>query len=655
MPETKNVSKNNINNLPSRAANYVKKSFVFDLKSGFITAIVALPLAIGFAIASGVEPYMGVYTAIVAGFLGSLLGGSQYSITGPTGAMGVVVLAAMTKYGMEGLFLATLLAGVIQILLGIFKVGKIAKFMPLPIMAGFTGGIGLLIVFGQIPNALGLSLPIHEYAFQTLFDVLQHLDDASIIAILITIGTAIIMLYMTRFTKNRKYLSSIPPTIVALVISLCLVYFYGLDIPTIGAIPTKLPTFSFFNITLGLARDVLPYAVTLALLGTIESLMCAVVCDAMTATKHNSDRELMAQGIAKIVTPFFGGLPSTAAVSRSVVNIREGAKTRASGMMHAFFILIFMIFFGSLALYIPKAFVAGILICIGARMVNLHELKLIYKNDRFEAAIFLITMFLTVFADLILAMEVGILLTMVNFLYDMTKATSIETVEEHDSDDRIHEIMSLNDQYKDKLAIYTINGPFFFGAMNVFDHKVNAILPTKKDVIIIRMRFVPYVDSTAITRLNDFIESRHREKRYVLITGLRTVVKKNLMRNENFEKHVRQKEVYLFDSTEKAVEYAKAEIFPLLDKREPKRINVTESDAQNIDLKENDMVNIEGKTKAEMKNAESNLEVESKSTGEKPETEMKMHESKAETEKLEITGNADGLSEEDLEDLLDRR
>ncbi|WNY26662.1 SulP family inorganic anion transporter [Methanolapillus ohkumae] len=574
MSDTKNTF--DFNQIPARATDYFKKSFVFDVKSGFITAIVALPLAIGFAIASGVEPYMGIYTAIVAGFFGSLLGGSRFSITGPTGAMGVVVLSAVTKYGLEGLFLATLLAGVIQILLGIFKVGKIAKFMPLPIIAGFTSGIGLLIVAGQIPNALGLTIPVHEYVFQTLYDIYQHMDSISLVAILITIGTAIIMLFLPRFTKDRKYISSVPPTIVALILSAVLIYFGGFEIPTIGTLPQTLPSFSLFKINFDLARNVFPYAISLTLLGTIESLMCAVVCDGMTATKHNSDRELIAQGITKMITPFFGGLPSTAAVSRSVVNIREGAKSRASGMMHSGFMLLFVIFFGSLAIYLPKAFVAGILICIGARMVNYKELRLIWGNNKTEAAIFIITMLLTVLTDLILAMEVGILLTMVNFLYDMTKTTSIETVEEHDSDDRINEIMKLNEQYKDKLAIYTINGPFFFGAMNVFDQKVNAILPTKKKVIIIRMRFVPYVDTTAISRLNGFIESRNREKRYVILTSLRPVVKKHLFRNETFEKHVRQKDVFLFESTEHAVEFAKNELFPLIDKHEPKQITVSE-------------------------------------------------------------------------------
>ncbi|MDL2261256.1 SulP family inorganic anion transporter [Methanimicrococcus sp. OttesenSCG-928-J09] len=542
--------------------NYFRNMLAFDVKAGFITAIVALPLSIGFAVASGVDASMGIYTAVVAGFLASLFGGSKFSITGPTGSMSIVVLAAMSQYGLEGLFLATVMAGLIQIALGIFQIGKIVKFIPLPLVSGFTAGLGLMIIVAQIPNALGIDIPAYDSNLEMLYLVLESIGSTNIVAVLMTLGTILVIRILPRLTKGKKHLASIPPTIIALIIAMVLLVVLNLEIPTVGAIPPKLPTFSLFNISLKLAIDVLPFAFMLVLLGTLESLLCAVVCDGMTATKHDSDRELIGQGIAKVVTPFFGGLPSTAAISRSTVNIREGAKTRAGGMFHSIFLLLIMLFLGWLGAYMPYAFVAGILFCVALPMVNLREFKIMLNYDRADAAIFGITFLLTVFADMILALEVGILMTMIKFMYDMTQSVQINTMEEYDSTDSAENIRILNERFGDKLTVYTINGPFFFGAMNIFDQKVNVHLPTKRQVIIIRMRYVPYVDATATSRLNEFIERRNKENKYVIITGIRPVVKKHLLRDEIFDNHVRNKDVYLFDSTELAVRYAVNEIFP---------------------------------------------------------------------------------------------
>lgn len=545
-------------------SNYFRTMFTFDVKAGFITAIVALPLAIGFAVASGVDAIMGIYTAVVAGFLASLFGGSKFSITGPTGGMSVVVLAAMSQYGMEGLFLATLIAGLIQIFLGLLKVGKIVKFMPLPLISGFTAGLGLLIVVRQIPNALGLDIPASDTVPQLLIHVFQNLLNINPIVVMLTVGTILLITFLPKLTYGKKHLASLPPTIVALILSMIIFLALQLDIPTVGVIPAKLPTFSFFNISWELAQNVMPYAFTLALLGTLESLLCAVVCDGMTATRHDSDRELIGQGISKVVAPFFGALPATAALSRSTVNIREGAKTRISGMCHSVFILIIVLFFGSLGAYLPNAFIAGVLFCAAVPTINVRDFRVMLKYDRIEAAIFSVTFLLTVFGDMVLALEMGILMTMLKFLYDMTKSVQIDTLEEYDTDESTRKIREINEKYGNKLTVYTINGPFFFGAMNVFDQKVNVHLPTKRQVIIIRMRFVPYVDGTATTRLSEFIERRNKENKYVLITGIRPVVKKHLLRDEGFDRHVRNKEVYLFDTTELAVRYAVNEIFPKL-------------------------------------------------------------------------------------------
>jgi len=558
MPDSRYSS----NSVKKSVRNYFADMFTFDLRAGFIAAIVALPLSIGFAVASGVEPAVGIYTAVVAGFLASLFGGSKFSITGPTGSMAIVVLSAVSMYGLEGLFLATVLAGIIQIVMGLLKIGKIVKFMPLPLISGFTTGLGLLIIVRQIPNALGVDVPITGTIPAMFVNLFENLSSINPFVVAMTFATVLIILCLPKLTKGKKYISSVPPTIIALLLFMTLVFVFRPDIPTIGVIPTKLPTFSLFNITFELLEHVLPFAFTLALLGTLESLLCAVVCDGMTATRHNSDRELIGQGIAKIVTPFFGGLPSTAALSRSTVNIREGAKTRLSGMFCSIFLLLILLFFGPLGAYLPNAFVAGTLFCAALPMINVHEFKVMMKYDRIEAAIFSITFLLTVFTNMILAVEVGVLMTLLKFLYDMTKAVEIDSVQEYDSDSGVQQIQNVIQKYGDKLSIYTINGPFFFGAMNIFDQKVNVHLPTKRQVIIIRMRFVPYVDATATTRLNEFITRRNKENKYVLITGIRPTVKKHLLRDEDFDKHVRDKDVYLFDSTELAVRYAVNEIFP---------------------------------------------------------------------------------------------
>jgi len=441
------------------AKTYFKNMFTFDLRSGFIAAIVALPLSIGFAVASGVEPAVGIYTAVVAGFLASLFGGSKFSITGPTGSMAIVVLSAVSMYGMEGLFLATVLAGVIQIAMGLLKVGNIIKFMPLPLISGFNTGLGLLIIVRQIPNALGINVSATGTIPAILVDVIENLGSVNFLVIAMTIVTIFIITYLPKLTKGRKYISSIPPTIIALILFMILLFIFQPEIPTIGILSSKLPTFSFFNITFDLFQHVLPFALTLALLGTLESLLCAVVCDGMTATRHDSNRELIGQGIAKIVTPFFGGLPSTAALSRSTVNIREGAKTRVSGMLCSVFLLLILLFFGPLGAYLPNAFIAGTLFCAALPMISVREFKVMMKYDRAEAAIFSITFLLTVFTNMVIAVEVGVLMTLIKFLYDMTVSVQINT-EEYDSDIGIRQIQEVSKRFGDKLAIYTINGPF---------------------------------------------------------------------------------------------------------------------------------------------------------------------------------------------------
>jgi sulfate permease, SulP family len=271
-----------------KVKKYFEESFLGDLKAGLITAVVALPLAIAFAIASGVEPVMGLYTAIIAGMLISTFGGSRYSVSGPTGAMTVIVLSTVNGHGVEGLLLAGFLAGIFQILFGIFRLGKVVKYIPLPVISGFTSGIGIIILIGQLSNVFGLVLPAREHVWETVYDVIAGIDMMNILALSMFAGTIILMLLLPKALSNIKYLKNVPASIITLVLSVILTYRFDLEIPIVGEIPSTIPQIHMLDINIGLMYAVLPAAFTIALLGTIESLLCAVVCDAMTNTKHNS-------------------------------------------------------------------------------------------------------------------------------------------------------------------------------------------------------------------------------------------------------------------------------------------------------------------------------------------------------------------------------
>jgi|SRR3989338_1587911 len=506
-----------------------------DLKAGFVTAIVALPLAIGFAFASGVPPINGIYTAIIAGILGSAFGGSRFSITGPTGAMAVVILAAVNAHGFDGLLLAGIVAGLIQLIFGLARIGSIIKFMPFPIVSGFTAGIGIIIFTGQIANALGLEIQAKEHVWQIFGGLWNQAGSANGAAMVLAGLTLAILVFLPRILARHHML--LPPSIIALVLTTGAVMVFSLDVPVVGEIPSGLPSFHLPNFNLQLLRDVLPIGFTIALLGSIESLLCAVVCDGMTGTKHNADKELRGQGIVNVVLPFFGGIPATAAVARSAVNIREGARTKFAGIIHAVIILLIVLLFAPLAKHIPKAFLAGILMFVSAKMINFHEMKTIYHISGAEFLVLLATLGFTVFTDLVFAVQMGILFAVFLVFLKLTSIADIKYIEEHN--DRIYEFNSIlekNNVLKSAVAVYTVHGPFFFGAMNVFERKVDEHMAMKKPVVVLRMKHVPFIDSTAVVRLNDFIAARHKQKKKVLISGLQPGVKEALMSNPAFRK-----------------------------------------------------------------------------------------------------------------------
>ena len=534
--------------------SYFKRDFFSDLKAGFITAVVALPLAIAFAIASGVSPIMGIYTAIIAGVLASLIGGSKFSITGPTGAMTVIILSTLNKYGLEGLMLAGFLSGVMLIIFGIVKLGKVVKFIPLPIISGFTAGIGVIIFIGQIPNFLGIKIAPEEHVWTTLIQIFKSINLVNYIAVIIATITILLLVFLPKVLFKIKYLKNIPASFVALVLAISFVYFTHAPVPLVGEIPIGIPDFNLVNINFELLKAVLPAAFTIALLGAIESLLCAVVADGMTSTKHNSNKELIGQGVVNVILPFFGGIPATAAIARTAVSIKEGARTRFAGVYHALFLLIIVVFFGSVAMYMPMPFLAGVLMFVSFRMINFKEFRTIMHISKADTVVLFVTFLLTIFTNLVFAVQVGmfaaIFLLFIR-LTDMINISSHLDLEEYDSGDG--RVKQLPKEIKDKVNVYTINGPFFFGAMNVFDDKVSEEINLQKKYFILRMRHVPFIDSTGVERLKTFIQKQKKRKVVVLMTGLKPEVYAKLFADVEF-KHIMDKK-YLFDRTSEALHY----------------------------------------------------------------------------------------------------
>ncbi len=538
-------------------SGYFKESFLSDLKAGFITAIVALPLAIAFAIASGVEPVMGLYTAVIAGILVSATGGSRYSITGPTGAMTVIILSTLNSYGIEGLLLAGFLAGIFQILFGLFKLGKVVKYIPLPVISGFTSGIGAIILIGQIPNALGMVIPAKEYAWETVVAIIENISAANTTALLICVATIVLLLYLPGILSKVKYLNSLPASIVALILSVLAIYYMKIDIPLVDSIPTGLPSIQMIDLNPQLVLTVLPAALTIALLGTIEALLCAVVCDGMTNTKHDSNRELMGQGLGNIVLPFFSGIPCTAAIARSAVNIREGAKTQVSGIIHALILFTILLFFGPIAAFIPKAYLAGVLILVSVRMINITEFKTIMHISKMDTTVLIATFVLTVLTDLVFAVQMGMFLAIILLFIRLTNVIDIQTMENYDKSTGINATIFSHPYLEKNVSVYTLNGPFFFGAMNVFESKINEHINISRPHIILRMRYVPFIDTTGLERLRSFISMAKKKNQRVYLTSIQPEVMRRMKNDEDLMELIEKQHVHIFEHTQDALEYVK--------------------------------------------------------------------------------------------------
>lgn len=525
----------------STLKNYSKETFMSDLMAGIIVGIVALPLAIAFGIALGVSPEKGIITAIIAGFIISLLGGSKVQIGGPTGAFIVIIYGIIQQYGEAGLIVATLMAGILLILLGVFKLGAIIKFIPYPIIVGFTSGIAVTIFTTQIADIFGLNFGGEKVPGDFIgkwMIYFRHFDTVNWWNAVVSILSIIIIAITPRFSKK------IPGSLIAIIVVTIGVYvlktYAGIDsIDTIGdrfTIKSELPEAAIPTLNWEAIKDLFPVAITIAVLGAIESLLSATVADGVTGDKHDSNTELIAQGTANLITPLFGGIPATGAIARTMTNINNGGKTPVAGIIHAIVLLLILLFLMPLAQYIPMACLAGVLVIVSYNMSEWRTFKALLKNPKSDVTVLLITFFLTIIFDLTIAIEVGLVIACILFMRRVMETTEISVIkDEIDPNDELdiavceeHSIIPAG------VEVYEINGPYFFGIATKFEETM-AQLGDRPKVRIIRMRKVPFIDSTGIHNLTSLCKMSQKEKITIVLSGVNEKVHKTLEKSGFYE------------------------------------------------------------------------------------------------------------------------
>jgi len=504
--------------------NYSKELFYKDLMAGIIVGIVALPLAIAFGIASGVSPEQGLFTAIIAGFIISFLGGSKVQIGGPTGAFIVIVYGIVQEFGITGLAVATIIAGVMLVAMGLLKLGVVIKFIPYPIIVGFTSGIALTIFATQIKDLFGLSIDKVPADFISKWGVYaENIGTTNLPALIIGVLTIVIIAVTPKFSNK------IPGSLIAIILMTVVVYFlrehFGMtSIETIGdrfSINAALPKAERPVITFEIIQTLMPAAFTIAMLGAIESLLSATVADGVISDKHHSNTELIAQGVANIVAPIFGGIPATGAIARTMTNINNGGRTPVAGIIHAVVLLLILLFLGNLTKHIPMACLAGVLVIVAYNMSEWRTFKSLLKGQKSDVAVLIATFLLTVIFDLTIAIELGLVLAVVLFLRRISESTQI-SIFKHDIEEA--EYIEGNTE-AEKLVlpkgveVYEIEGPFFFGVANKFEETMK-MLGDKPKVRIIRMRKVPFIDSTGINNLKSLIRMSVKDKTKILLSGV---------------------------------------------------------------------------------------------------------------------------------------
>ena len=550
-----------------KKGQYNKQTFMSDLIAGIIVGIIALPLAIAFGIASGVTPQQGLITAIVAGFLISFFGGSNFLIGGPTGAFIVIVAGIVGQYGMQGLIIATIMAGVFLVAMGLTKMGAIFKFIPYPIVVGFTSGIALTIFSTQMKDFFGLPLDLAVPAgfIPQWGCYFQNIGSINWLEFAMSMGCLLICIFWGKVTKK------IPGSLIALIlgtlVSVLLSKFAGVEFATIGSKFPELanglpmpkpvaPEFDFETI-----KGLVSPAFTIAILCAIESLLAAMVADGATGKKHNSNTELIGQGIANIITPMFGGIPATGALARTMASINNGGKSPVTGLIHAVVLLLIYLFLMPYAVYIPLSCLAAILVMVAYNMSEWRTFKYLLRGDKSDVAVLLITFFLTVIVDLTVAIEVGVVLAIVLFVRRVMQTSTVSVLEGQIAATEDVEKAALEDtdrlQIPAGVEVYEIDGPFFFGLASRFEEFENRKGGNTK-VRIIRMRKVPFMDSTGVNNLRSLCERTRKRGVTVLLSGVTEKVNESLVKF-GVDQEIGRENIFphIIPALEKAAEIAK--------------------------------------------------------------------------------------------------
>ena len=515
--------------------NYSREKFMTDLMAGIIVGIVALPLAIAFGIASGVSPEKGLITAIIGGFLVSFLGGTNVQIGGPTGAFIVIVYGIIQNFGIEGLAIATVIAGIILLVMGALKLGTVIKLIPYPIVVGFTSGIALTIFTTQMKDLFGLTMDKVPADFISKW--IAYFGAAHTVNFW-AFGVGLLSILLIALTP--KVTKKIPGSLVAIVVMTIVAYllrnYAGITaIETIGdrfTIDASLPQPEPIRFDMNMINLLLPSAFTIAILGAIESLLSATVADGVTGDKHNSNTELIAQGAANVIVPLFGGIPVTGAIARTMTNINNGGRTPIAGIIHAIVLLLILLFLGPLTKHIPMACLAGVLIIVSYNMSEWRTFRSLMKNPKSDVSVLLVTFFLTVIFDLTIAIEIGLLIAMLFFMRRVAETTHVSvTTDEIDLSDEgeIHhdeEVLQL----EKGIEVYEIDGPFFFGVANKFD-SVMKNMGDKPKIRIIRMRKVSFIDSTGLHNLESLWRLSNAEHIHMILSGVNEQVHKVLTKS----------------------------------------------------------------------------------------------------------------------------
>ncbi|MBD5225621.1 MAG: sulfate permease [Bacteroidales bacterium] len=519
----------------SALRHYNSKKLQADLVAGVVVGIVALPLAIAFGIASGVSPTIGLITAIIGGFMVSAFGGNSVQIGGPTGAFIVIVYGIIARFGLEGLAVATFMAGLILVLMGLFKLGTVIKFIPYPIVVGFTAGIALTILSTQVNDFFGLGLKDLPGDFLSKWGVyFRNFDRIDLPTLGVALASLLIIIVTPKISKR------LPGALMAIILVTAAVAIMknscGLDVTTIGDrfgnMSTDIPEVHGFALTMDNINLLLPSAFTIAMLGAIESLLSATVADGYTGSHTNTNTELIGQGLANITVPFFGGIPVTGAIARTMTNITNGGRTPVAGVVHAIVLLLIYIFLMPLINYVPMACLAAVLVVVSYNMSGWRTIVGIFSNPKSDVSVMVVTFLLTVVFDLTIAIEIGLLLAVVLFLRRVMENTEIKVYSEQldvaegtDLDASHHEVLNV----LPGVEVYEIDGPFFFGVATKFDEMMRSTLAEKPQVRIVRMRKVPFIDSTALHNLEILIRSSQKLGIHIVLSGVKDNVRETLV------------------------------------------------------------------------------------------------------------------------------